>query len=163
MNLTIIGALRRLDHTRLRGEFYRAWEVGLRNKLSNAAAVDQIGEQVPRGLEEERQHLAAGFLKGRPVSVLIKLRPELFPPIDASLLVAGETYGSLSDSLRLLSDYYIRDFSRMSRIRGLTGIPIVLGIVGSFVLPFPLLWDVSARAYSTAIIGCVVGDRKSVV
>jgi type II secretory pathway component PulF len=156
MNSTLIGALRRLDDTRLRGEFYRAWEVGLRNKLSSAAALDQMGPQKPAPLEEARRHLVQGLLKGRPVTVLVRLRPELFPPLDSALLIAGDGYGTLRDSLRLLSEYYVRDFTRMSRVRGLTGVPIVAGIVASFVLPFPLLWDVGAHAYSAAILACVV-------
>lgn len=157
MQLTVLGALRRLDHTRLRGEFYREWEVALRNKLANADALEQMGPQQPPALEAMRQVLVAGLDKGRPINIILKLSPEVFPPLDAALLVAGESYGSLKDSLRLLSLYYVRDFSRMAKIRSWSIVPIGLALIASFVLPFPLLWDVSARAYSTAIIASVVG------
>lgn len=156
MNVTLIGALRQLEKTRLRSEFYRAWETALRAKQHIAESLSTMEASRLPALEEARQYLLDGMAKGRPAGVVVKLRPDLFPVLDQLLIGSGEGFGTLHDSLRLLSEYYMRDFTRMSRIRDWTAVPIVIGIVASFVLPYPLLWDTSPSAYSAAIISGVV-------
>jgi len=156
VNVTLIGALRRIDQTRLRSEFYRAWETAMRAKQHIAESLSTMEASRLPLLEEARQYLLDGMAKGRPAAVVVKLRPDLFPVLDQMLIGSGEGFGTLHDSLRLLSEYYMRDFTRMSRIRDWTAVPIVLGIVASFVLPYPLLWDKGPSAYSAAIIAGVV-------
>lgn len=156
MKFTLIGALRGLDVIRLRSDFYRSWEVSLRAKQNIADSLIQMELPEHRSLEEARQHLIDGLAKGRPAGVVAKLRPDLFPILDQMLIASGEGFGTLHDSLRLLSEYYLRDFARLSRIRGWTAVPIMLAVTAAFVLPFPLLWDKGGPAYSAAIIAGVV-------
>ncbi|MBM4194400.1 MAG: hypothetical protein FJ202_08495 [Gemmatimonadetes bacterium] len=156
MNVTLIGALRRLDHIRLRSDFYRSWEVALRTFKNIPESLAQMEASRLPALEAARQHLLDGIAKGRPLAVSVKLRPDLFPAIDQLLLGAGEGYGTLGDSLRLLSEYHLNDFNRLARVRGWLGTPIALGVVAAFVIPYPLLWDRGTPYYSAAIIAWVV-------
>mgnify|MGYP003351612171 CR=1 FL=1 len=135
MNVTLLGALRQPDTYQRRSDFYRAWEVSLR-ATRNVAESLQVMEPPPdAGLEEARTYLVEGMAKGRPVGVVAKLRPDLFPVLDQLLIVAGENFGTLHDSLRLLSEYYLREHARFTRIRGWAGVPIVLGVAASFAAP----------------------------
>ena len=157
MNFTLLGALRSVERLRRRSEFYRSWETSLRTHKDVALALAQMDPPQGPDLTAARDYLAEGVGKGRPVGVIVKLRPELFPPLDHLLLTTGETYGSLPDSARLLSEYYIREYTRLARVRGWLALPIIAWIVGSFVVPFPLVWDAGTRAYSGAIIASVAG------
>lgn len=157
MNVTFIGALRHIERLRLRAEFYRSWEVALRVTKDVGQALATMDAPGNADLESARDYLLEGIGKGRPVGVVTKLRPDLFPVLDQLLIGTGETFGTLHDSLRLLSEYYLKDYARMARIRGWLGVPLAAGVVASFVLPVPLLWDVGRWAYSFAIIGGVVG------
>jgi hypothetical protein len=157
VNLTLIGALRSLNRIQARSDFYRAWEVSLRAKQDTGQSIASMEDPPAGELLDARDFLLDGIAKGRPVGVIVKLRPDLFPPIDQALLASGESFGTLHDSLRLLSDYYLREFTRMARIRGWVGFPLILAVVGAFVLPLPLLWDTNRWAYSLSIIGGVVG------
>jgi type II secretory pathway component PulF len=156
VNFTLLGALRSLDAVQRRSDFYRAWETALRASKDVRLSLDTMGEGADGTLEEARNYLLEGIAKGRPVGVIAKLRPDLFPVLDQLLLASGESFGTLPDSLRLLSEYYLRDFTRYSRIRAWVGAPLVIAVLATFVLPLPLLWDVSSWAYSSAIIGGVL-------
>lgn len=156
MNVTLIGALRHLEEVRRRSEFYRAWELGLRAKQNIPDSLLTMDPPVSPMLGEARQYLVEGMSKGRPAGVVAKLRPDLFPVLDQMLITAGEGFGTLHDSLRLLSEYYMRDYARMGRIRGWAALPIVLCVVAAFVIPYPLLWDEGTPTYSAAIIGGIV-------
>lgn len=156
MNLTLVGALRRPEALRLRSEFYRSWEVALR-ATQNAAdsLVTMIPPDAP-ALEEARAYLVEGLSKGRPAGVVVKLRPDLFPVLDQLLIGAGEQFGTLHDSLRLLGEFYMREHARIARVRGWSGPAIVLGVVASFAVPYPLLWDEGSWAYTGAILTGIV-------
>jgi type II secretory pathway component PulF len=155
VNVSLIGALRRLDVVNARSEFYRSWESALRAKQNIPESLQVMEPPGHRLLEEARVYLVEGIAKGRPVGVVAKLRPDLFPPLDQLLIGTGEGFGTLHDSLRLLSDYYRREFARMTRIRGWAAIPIVLGVAAAFVIPFPLFLDDRVPAYSAAAIAIV--------
>ena len=155
MNFTLLGALRSIERYRRRSEFYRSWETSLRTHKDLTLALTQMAPPEGADLAAARDYMVEGLAKGRPVGVIAKLRPDLFPTLDCLLLATGEGFGTLPDSLRLLSEYYIRDFTRLTRVRGWLGAPIVLWIAGSFVVPFPLVWDVSTKSYSGAIIASV--------
>lgn len=156
MNVTLIGALRRIERLRLRAEFYRSWETALRATRDVGQAIATMDEPGNAELVEARDYLLEGIGKGRPVGVVSKLRPDLFPTLDQMLIGAGEAFGTMHDSLRLLSEFYLRDYNRLARVRAWFGLPLILAVVGAFVLPIPLLWDRGSWAYSGAIIGCVV-------
>ena len=155
MNFTLIGALRSIERIRLRSGFYRSWEVELRAKQDIALSVAEMEAPGDKTMEEARTFLAEGIAKGRPVGVQSKLRPDLFPVLDQMLLDAGANFGTLHDSLRLLSEFYLLDYERLARVRGWVAPPLVIGVIASFVLPIPLLWDVGSWAYSGAILGGV--------
>ena len=156
MNVSLIGALRRLEVVRIRAEFYRSWEIALRATQNITTSLQTMEAPAHPALEEARQYLVDGMAKGRPAGVVAKLRPDLFPIIDQLLIGAGEGFGTLHDSLRLLSEYYMRDFTRMSRIRGWAGVPIALGVAVAFAIPFPLFLDDRVPLYSAAAIAGVV-------
>lgn len=156
MNFTLLGALRSIERIRQRSEFYRSWETSLRTHKDVTLSLTQMTTPEGSDLAAARDYLVEGLGKGRPVGVIAKLRPDLFPTLDQLLLATGEGFGTLHDSLRLLGEYYMREFTRVSRVRGWLAVPIVVWIVASFVVPFPLVWDVSTKAYSAAIIASVV-------
>lgn len=156
MNVTLIGALRSIERIRQRATFYRDWETSLRTHKDPALALTQMPD--PEGTEfvEARNYLVEGLRKGRPIGVVTRLRPDAFPALDQLLLATGESFGTIHDSLRVLGEYYLREYARFARVRRWLGAPIGLWIAASFVVPFPLVWDAGSRAYSAAIIGCVL-------
>lgn len=156
MNVTLLGALRRPDAFQRRSDFYRAWELSLRATRNVAESVQVMEPPQDAGLEEARLHLVDGMAKGRPAGVVAKLRPDLFPVLDQMLIVAGESFGTLHDSLRLLAEYYLREHARFTRIRGWSGVPIFLGVAASFAAPFPLFLDDRVPLYSATAIGGVL-------
>ncbi|HVZ48109.1 MAG TPA: type II secretion system F family protein [Gemmatimonadaceae bacterium] len=156
MNITLIGALRSIERIRRRTEFYRSWETSLRTHKDVTLSLTQM--LAPDGTEfaEVRDYLVEGLRKGRPVGVIAKLRPDAFPTLDQLLLATGEGFGTIHDSLRVLGEYYLREYARLARVRRWMAAPIVLWIVAAFVIPFPLVWDVGTQAYSAAIVAAVL-------
>ena len=152
MNVSLIGALRRLELIRIRSEFYRSWEIELRRTQNITTSLQNMEAPAHRDLEEARQYLLDGMAKARPAAVVTKLRPDLYPVLDQMLIGAGEGYGTLHDSLRLLGEYYMREFGRLSRIRNWAGVPIFLGVTAAFVIPFPLFLDDRVPLFSAAAI-----------
>jgi type II secretory pathway component PulF len=157
VHFTLIGALRSLDSIQARSDFYRAWETTLRVREDIGQSIASMDEPGRPELVAARDFLLDGIAKGRPIGVAAKLRPDLFPALDQALIASGESFGTLHDSLRLLGEFYMRDFERMTRVRAWVGLPLVLAVVGSFVLPLPLLWDSNRWLYSASIIGGVIG------
>jgi type II secretory pathway component PulF len=155
VNFTLLGALRRVEHLRQRSEFYRSWETAIRAQRDVALSVQHMDEPLSAELRAARAYLAEGVAKGRPVGVIVKLRPDLFPVLDQTVIAAGDSFGILHDSCRLLSEYYVRDHERMARVRGWLAIPIVAWFAATFIVPFPLVWDQGTLAYSAAIITSV--------
>ena len=157
MHFTLIGALRSPNSIQARSDFYRAWETTLRVREDIGQSIASMEDPQHSELVAARDFLLDGIAKGRPIGVASKLRPDLFPPIDQSLLASGEGFGTLHDSLRLLSEFYLKDFERTIRVRSWVGVPLFLAVAGAFVLPLPLLWDTNRWAYSLSIIGGVIG------
>ena len=124
-----------------------------RNVAESLQAMEPPGDA---GLEEARTYLVEGIAKGRPAGVVAKLRPDRFPVLDQMLIMAGENFGTLHDSLRLLAEYYLREHARFTRIRGWAGVPIFLGVAASFAAPFPLFLDDRVPLYSATAIGGVL-------
>jgi type II secretory pathway component PulF len=156
VNFTLLGALRRLDSIQARSGFYRSWETALRTTQDIGQSLATMEDPARPDLEEARNFLLEGIGKGRPIGVNARLRPDLFPPIDRELLASGESYGTLHDSLRLLSDFYLREFNRMAKIRSWVGVPLFLAVIACFVLPLPFVFDANRWAYSGSIIGGVL-------
>lgn len=155
MNFTLLGALRRVERLRQRSEFYRSWETALRTYRDVALSVQQMDEPLNAELRAARAYLVDGVAKGRPIGVIAKLRPDLFPALDQMVIAAGDSFGILHDSCRLLSEYYLREYERLARVRGWLAIPIVAWFAATFVVPFPLVWDQGTLAYSAAIVASV--------
>jgi type II secretory pathway component PulF len=156
VNLTLLGALRRLDSIQARSGFYRSWETALRVTQDIGQSLATMEDSPRDELEEARNFLIEGIGKGRPIGVVAKLRPDLFPLLDRELLASGESFGTLHDSLRLLSDYYLREFNRMVKIRSWVGVPLFLAVIACFILPLPFVFDSNRWAYSGSIIGGVL-------
>ena len=152
MNVSLIGALRRLEVVRQRSDFYRSWEVALRARQNIAESIQTMELPGHPRLLEARQYIIDGLAKGRPAGVVTRLRPDLFPVLDQLLIGAGEAFGTLHDSLRLLSEYYLREYTRMSRIRNWAGLPLGLGLAAAFVIPVKLFLDDRVPFYSAAVV-----------
>ncbi|MCC7195397.1 MAG: type II secretion system F family protein [Gemmatimonadaceae bacterium] len=155
MNTTLLGALKRIEQLRERSDFYRSWEVALRTHHDAALSVQVMDEPRDAKFRTVRAFLAEGSTRGRPAGVVAKMHPHLFPPLDQLLIGAGDSFGTLADSCRLLSEYYLRDYERMVRVRSRVSIPLVTYFAAVFIVPFPLVWDYGTLAYSAAIIGAV--------
>lgn len=156
MSMTVLGALRRLDESRFRAELYRAWGTALGAGMTHGVALEQIGRMRSGGTEEARRYLVVGVQQGRPVAALVKARPKLFEPFEAAILTAGDEADALGTSLRLLADYYVRDFKRMLRVRMLMGYPVYVGVLASFVITQPFLPRGGWMVYLIAIAGALV-------
>ena len=156
MNVTLLGALPQPESYQRRSDFYRAWELSLRATRNVAESLQAMEPPGDAGLEEARTYLVEGIAKGRPAGVVAKLRPDRFPVLDQMLIMAGENFGTLHNSLRLLAEYYLREHARFTRIRGWAGVPIFLGVAASFAAPFPLFLDDRVPLYSATAIGGVL-------
>lgn len=153
MSLTLPGAMRQMNEGRYRAELFRAWHTGLGAGLAHHVSLDQIGRIGSAPTEELRRHLIIGAQQGRSVASLVRARPKLFSQFEAAILVTGDESGTLSNALRLLADYYARDFRQMLHIRSQMAYPIFIGVVASFVLTLPFLHRGGWRPYMAAIGG----------
>lgn len=157
MSMTVFGALRRLDQSRFRAELYRAWNVGLGAGLAQTVALEQIGRIGSTETEELRRYLLVGTQQERGVGALVKARPNLFDPFEAAILSAGDAAGTLDKSLRILADYFAREYKRMLRIRLQMGYLLFLGLIASFVITMPFLHRGGWVAYMIAIAIALAG------
>jgi type II secretory pathway component PulF len=156
MSFTVLGALHELDESRHRAELYRAWGIGLAAGLAPNVVLDQMGRIAYPSVEEARRYLVVGTGQGKSVTALVKARPNLFVPFEGAVLVAGDESGALSQSLRLLTDYFGGEFKRCLAVRNALGYPIFAGLVAAFGLPFVLLPKSPMRVYATAIVVLIV-------
>ena len=152
MSFTVLGALRDLDESRHRAELYRAWGIGLAAGLAPHVVLDQMGRIAFPSVDEARRYLVVGAGQGKSVTALVKARPKLFAPFEGAVLVAGDESGTLSQSLRLLTDYFSGDFKRCLAVRNALGYPIFVGLVAAFGLPFVLLPKSPMTTYFAAIV-----------
>ncbi|MGH7653453.1 MAG: type II secretion system F family protein [Gemmatimonadaceae bacterium] len=152
MSFTVLGALRDLDESRHRAELYRAWGIGLAAGLAPHVVLDQMGRIAFPSVDEARRYLVVGAGQGKSVTTLVKARPKLFAPFEGAVLVAGDESGALSQSLRLLTDYFSGDFKRCLAVRNALGYPIFVGLVAAFGLPFVLLPKSPVKTYALAIV-----------
>ncbi len=152
MSFTVLGALRGLDESRHRAELYRAWGTGLAAGLAPNVVLDQMGPIAFPSVEEARRYLVIGTGQGKSVTALVKARPKLFAPFEGAVLAAGDESGTLSQALRLLTDYFSADFKRCLAVRNALGYPIFLGLVASFGLPFVMLPKSPVKNYVVAIV-----------
>ena len=151
MSFTVLGALHGLDESRHRAELYRAWNTGLSAGLAPILVLEQMGPIALPSVEEARRYLVVGLGQGKSVSALVKARPKLFAPFEGAMLSAGDESGTLSQSLRLLTEYFTREFKQCLKVRNLLGYPVFLGMLASFSLPFVLLPKRPMKTYATAI------------
>jgi type II secretory pathway component PulF len=151
MSFTVLGALRDLDESRHRAELYRAWGIGLAAGLAPNIVLDQMGSIAFPSVDEARRYLVVGAGQGKSVTTLVKARPKLFATFEGAVLIAGDESGALSQSLRLLTDYFSSDFKRCLAVRNALGYPIFVGLVAAFGLPFMLLPKSPMTTYAVAI------------
>lgn len=152
MSFTVLGSVHELDESRHRAELYRAWGIGLAAGLPPNIVLEQMGRIAFPSVEEARRYLVVGAAQGKSVTALVKARPKLFAPFEGAVLVAGDESGALSQSLRLLTDYFSGDFKRCLAVRNALGYPIFVGLVAAFGLPFVLLPKSPMKTYAVAIV-----------
>jgi len=157
MSFTVLGALRSLDENRHRAELYRAWNIGLAAGLTSGAVLEQMGTIKFPSVDEARRYLVVGTAQGKSVTALVKARPKLFAPFEGALLAAGDESGTLNQSLRMLTDFYIGEFKRGLKVRNALGYPVFLGLVAAFGLPFLILPKSPVKTYVTAIAILLAG------
>jgi type II secretory pathway component PulF len=157
MSFTVLGALRDLDESRYRAELYRAWGIGLAAGLAPSVVLDEMGGITFPSVEETRRYLVVGTGQGKSVTALVKARPNLFAPFEGAVLAAGDESGMLSQSLRLLTDYFGGEFKRCLAVRNALGYPVFAGLVAAFGLPFVMLPKSPMKTYVVAIVTLLAG------
>jgi type II secretory pathway component PulF len=149
--LTLFSALRRYDIPRYRAELFRAWGTGVSAGLTHAVALDALGVSKDARTEEGRRHLIVGTQQGKSIAALMKARPTLFDGFESAMLISGEESGTFGVALLRLADLYGRDYKKLLRVRVLLGYPIFFWVIGSFLVPLPLLKSRGWQGYLTGI------------
>ena len=90
---------------------------------------------------------------GRPLSEALALHSKYFPPIFIGLLKAGEASSQLDRTLEELSQYLVKEYNLIRKIKSALTYPILL-LIGSFgVVLFLLLFVLPRLAKTFALSG----------
>ena len=147
-----MGALARMDEGRHRAELYRAWLAGQIAGFTSTDSLEKMGALGSPPTEELRRYLVVGGHQGKALGALVKARPALFAPFEAAVLAVGDEAGTLDTSLRLLADYFSREYRRILKIKSQLSYLIFAGVVASFALAMPVLSRSGWRAYMAAVV-----------
>jgi len=149
---TIGAAMRAMDDTRHRAEFYRMWQVAASAGFIHPIALEQMGARGTRAVEAMREYLLDGTRRGMSLGGLIRFKPSLFEPFEAALLRVGEEAGALERSLRLLADYQMARFRVMMAIKKRMAYPLFLSLVAVWLLPLPLVFHGRQSEYLGSVV-----------
>lgn len=106
----------------------------LANSLKTVA--EQTESKAMRAVVEE---VLADVEAGRSLSQAFSKHPKVFDNVYIALVKAGETSGSLDESLRRLADQQEKDASMISAIRGAMVYPAIIAVVIVAVLAFMMV------------------------
>lgn len=71
---------------------------------------------------------------GVPFSEALRKRPKVFPPIFVSMVLAGETGGTLAKSLRQLADYMDKEQEIRRKVKTALTYPKIVGLISALVI-----------------------------
>lgn len=143
-----LRAFRDLDDGRHRAEFYRLWTRASAAGFTHPRSLEVMGPRDSPRTEAVRQWLLAGTRRGRDLASLVREGGGRFEDFERALLTLGEESGQLDDVLRLLGDFYTRKHRLMVWVKKQLAYPLFTVLIGCFIVPFPLLFFGSARAYA---------------
>lgn len=77
--------------------------------------------------------VSRGVSKGKPISELISIYPNLFPPMLGHMIAVGEKSGNLSNTLIYLSEFYENEFDDQTKNLSSSIEPVLMVIMGVMV------------------------------
>jgi len=93
--------------------------------------LDQVqNKELTRVLQEVKQDVE----KGVPFSEALGKHRKVFPPLFVSMVMAGETGGTLAKSLRQLSDYLDREQETRQKVKSALTYPKIVAFVSALVI-----------------------------
>lgn len=152
MNTSVAAVLRAFDDGRARAEFYRSWRSGHAAGLPHPTILEMA---VARGTLTAalRDHLLDGTRRGRDLAALLRQRPELTEPFEASLLTMGEESGQLERVFGELSDFFHRQHRLITKVKSWLTYPMFVSLVAVVLLPLPLVFQGHVTEYWVAAGG----------
>ena len=90
-------------------------------------------------LQDVIQDIVVSIESGKSLSDSFSRHPEVFDKVFLALITAGETSGTLDDSLRRIAAQQEKDAATMSKIKGALTYPVIVLVVIIGVMMFMLL------------------------
>lgn len=150
MRSSVAAVLRAFDDGRDRAEFHRMWRMGISAGLTHPRILGTMHTfgGTTRAVHE---HLLAGTRAGRDIATLVRARPELFEPFEASLLIMGDESGKLDPVLVSLGEFFERQYRMMLAVKKFLAYPMFVSLVAVWLLPLPLVFQGKVGAYFAAV------------
>lgn len=146
MSPGLAETLRAFEDGRDRAEFYRSWRAGVSAGLTHPRILATLNPS--RGTTAKvRQLFLEGTTAGQGIAALVRQRPALFEPFEASLLTLGDESGQLEPVLAALGEFFFRQYRMMLKVRSRMMYPMFLGLAATFIGPLPLVFMGQARTY----------------
>ncbi len=99
-----------------------------------------------RQFKKKLAQIKDAIVEGNSFAAALSLCPETFPPFYINMVRAGETSGTLEIVLERLSDMTERQQALKQRIRAAMAYPVLMAVIGSFVLFFLMAYIVPSIA-----------------
>jgi type IV pilus assembly protein PilC len=110
------------------------WQLStmLSGGLGITTAIETIAEEIQNEyFSKVLQEIAAGLEQGRSMTECVQDHPKVFNKLSAAMIMAGDTSGSLTESLQRLADYYESKDKLSRKMKGALAYPI---FVVSFIM-----------------------------
>ncbi len=108
--------------------------------------VNAIDSLIPltksRQFKKKLAQIKDAIVEGNSFAAALSLCPETFPPFYINMVRAGETSGTLEIVLERLSDMTEKQQALKQRIRAAMAYPVLMAIIGAFVLFFLMAYIV---------------------
>ena len=126
--------------TKDRVTFTRQFATLIGAGLPLSAALRTVAEQTEnKSMKSIVEEVLASVEGGKTLAESLARHPEVFNHLYISLVEAGETGGTLDESLRRLADQQEKDASMISKIRGAMVYPAIIFVVIIAVLAFMMI------------------------
>jgi type II secretory pathway component PulF len=146
------AALRALDDSRHRAEFYRMWHAGFSAAFTHPQTLETMATRESAGVEDARRWVLGGVKRGRGVTETVRAGGDRFDDFERALIALGEESGRLEHTLRLLADYFTRKHRFMLWVKKQMAYPMMTTFAACFIAPFPLLFYGYPAAYFASAI-----------
>jgi type II secretory pathway component PulF len=142
-----ITAWRALDDSRDRSEFYRMWLAGYSAAFTHPKSFETMGPRQHARVEELRQWLLHGTRRGREIDELVRTGGSRFEDFERALLPLGTESGTLEETLRILTDFYMKKHRLMLWVKKQMAYPFFSALMAAVIAPLQLLFFGHERAY----------------